>query len=326
MRLLTLIALTCISTPACSDESAAPLPGVNAAATVTVSGLSSGAYMAGQYHVAFSASVAGAALVAGGPWGCARGDISRALGLCIHGQGLDVGELAELAQASAAAAAIDPLTGLKDDRVFVFRGSRDELVAKALSAAAVSWYRSLAPDVAVTEVYDIPVAHGWPTIENGQPCAEFGAPFIYACDYDLAGTLLAHLLGELAPPADTHQALRAFSQREFGGEGLADNGLVYIPQACQQESACRVHVFFHGCGQAYGQIGSLLAESAGFLPIAESNRLIVLFPQVAASRVAPVNPLACWDWWGYSGENYLGQSASQLRAIRAMVSRLQGAG
>jgi poly(3-hydroxybutyrate) depolymerase len=38
----------------------------------TVSGLSSGAFFASQYHVAFSSEVAGAGIVAGGPYYCAQ--------------------------------------------------------------------------------------------------------------------------------------------------------------------------------------------------------------------------------------------------------------
>src|SRR5918993_6026780 len=53
-------------------RAAEPLPalGVDAART-SVSGISSGAYMAGQFHLAFSTTVVGAGVVAGGPWGCA---------------------------------------------------------------------------------------------------------------------------------------------------------------------------------------------------------------------------------------------------------------
>ena len=70
-------------------------------------------------------------------------------------------------------------------------------------------------------------------------------------------------------------------------------------------------------------IGSVLARQSGFLRHAQSNDLIVLFPQAAASSIAPMNPLACWDWWGYSGSDYLTRAAPQLAAVRAMVERLQ---
>ena len=49
---------------------------------------------------------------------------------------------------------------------------------------------------------------------------------------------------------------------------------------------------------------------------------MVLYPQVQSSNMAPMNPLGCWDWWGYTGEDYLSQSAAQLAAVRSMVERL----
>ena len=48
----------------------------------SVSGLSSGAFMAVQYQVAFSASVKGAGIVAGGPYYCAAG-IALNAGICM---------------------------------------------------------------------------------------------------------------------------------------------------------------------------------------------------------------------------------------------------
>ena len=50
-----------------------------------------------------------------------------------------------------------------------------------------------------------------------------------------------------------------------------------------------------------------------------SNRVVVLYPQVTGT---PLNPRRCWDWWGYSGEGYLGRGAPQIAAVRAMVARL----
>src|SRR5918993_4985976 len=53
-------------------RAAEPLPALGVDPTQTsVSGISSGAYMAGQFHLAFSTTVVGAGVVAGGPWGCA---------------------------------------------------------------------------------------------------------------------------------------------------------------------------------------------------------------------------------------------------------------
>ncbi len=51
---------------------------------VTVSGLSSGAFMAVQMHAAFSDRIQGAGVVAGGPYYCAEGDLIKALTTCMR--------------------------------------------------------------------------------------------------------------------------------------------------------------------------------------------------------------------------------------------------
>ncbi|MDZ7768893.1 MAG: polyhydroxybutyrate depolymerase [Woeseiaceae bacterium] len=307
--------------PASDGNAPAGLPALAAQPDVTVSGASSGAYMATQYHVAYSSHVTGAAFIAGGPWGCARGQLTRALGACIKGDGIDAGLLASDASALADAGAIDALKNLQDDRVFLFHGTRDEVVARDTVAAAGQWYATAAGIDARFED-TVPVTHGMPTVDYGAPCPEFRAPYLNACEYDLAGELLEYLHGDLNPPADAAGSLREFNQRADSAAGLAETGYVYVPDSCAQGLECRVHVFFHGCGQSVLQIGDELAANAGFNRWAAANNLIVLYPQVAPSRLSPQNPLACWDWWGYSGEDYLTQQGAQLAAVRAMVRQL----
>ena len=52
---------------------------------ITVSGLSSGGYMAGQLHLAHSSLFRGVAILAGGPYWCAEGSLSKGLGPCVAG-------------------------------------------------------------------------------------------------------------------------------------------------------------------------------------------------------------------------------------------------
>src|SRR5690348_12922961 len=61
----------------------APLSGYNVdASQASVSGLSSGGYMAVQFEVAFSSLVRGAGIIAGGPYYCAHGDPITATSVC----------------------------------------------------------------------------------------------------------------------------------------------------------------------------------------------------------------------------------------------------
>ena len=61
-------------------------------------------------------------------------------------------------------------------------------------------------------------------------------------------------------------------------------------------------------------------EGSGFARWADANRFVILFPQVSANPL--LNPKGCWDWWGYTGEDYLTKDASQIAAIWKMAERL----
>ena len=99
-----LLAATSLLAPrAAAAAERLPALGVDLGQT-TVSGLSSGAYMAVQFHVAFSGIVRGVGVVAGGPYYCAEGQLlTNALNRCM---GTRLGEpdpdrLLRLARAAA---------------------------------------------------------------------------------------------------------------------------------------------------------------------------------------------------------------------------------
>ena len=42
------------------------------------------------------------------------------------------------------------------------------------------------------------------------------------------------------------------------------------------------------------------------------------------SRAHPLrNPIGCWDFWGYRGPDYATRRGAQMRAVIAMLDRLQ---
>lgn len=219
---------------------------------VTVSGLSSGGFFAHQFHVAHSALVAGAGIVAGGPYGCvetitnphwphpALDWFSAALVACTHYSGDRFWGLrpdpprAEDSLALAADAgrrgAIDDPAHLADDRVWLFLGERDEIVPVAAAAAVRDFYDALG--VRGARLHVEPNAPGRPA-NHGMPvgrflgdsrfpkrdCSEHQPPFIVECGHEAAGSLLRHLYpdGFNDTPADAHAAgtLAAFNQTEF---------------------------------------------------------------------------------------------------------------
>jgi hypothetical protein len=108
--------------------------------------------------------------------------------------------------------------------------------------------------------------------------------------------------------------------------GLAETAYVYIPNACLQSGGdstlCILHTAFHGCLQTTDQIGTLFITSGGYLPWADANNIVVLFPQAVSNAL---NPKGCFDWWGYTGTGYASQISVQPLAVRGMMDVLMGA-
>lgn len=308
---------------------------------VTVSGISSGGFLAHQLHVAHSRRIAGAAIFAAGPYLCA-GDgypesLFRALNVCADfspGPFLgppDVERSLNAARTAAKAGRIDDLAGLRGDRVFLFSGGRDDMVPTPVVDAVESVYRALLDPADIAYVKRPDAAHGMVTTAFGAPCGEAKAPFLNACGYDLAGAALEHLYGRLDPPRPAG-APAAFDQRLFAPagrtHGLAETGFIYIPDSCRKGAGCRLHVALHGCQQNAETIGDAFTTQAGYNGWAEANGIVVLYPQAApvgraiAGFRAGSNPQACWDWWGFTGPDFAFRTGAQIGAIMAMVERL----
>jgi poly(3-hydroxybutyrate) depolymerase len=66
--------------------------------------------------------------------------------------------------------------------------------------------------------------------------------------------------------------------------------------------------------------GMQFVKYAGFNEWAESNRIIILYPQTTKSDFVPYNPKGCWDWWGYTGLDYATKFAPQLVTVQNIVS------
>jgi poly(3-hydroxybutyrate) depolymerase len=311
-------------------RAADPLPAFHVKlAQTSVSGLSSGAYMAGQFHVAFSQTLVGAALVAGGPYDCAEGQFGVALNRCMQTAGgrPDAAHLLARAETLAREGRIDPLSGLVDDAVYVFSGTRDATVTPPVVEQTVAFYRLAGvPEARIEYVHDLAAGHGFITEDRGNACGATDSPFINDCDYDQAGAILSHIYGALNPPArELSGRLIKFDQTEFLPDaishGMAATGLAYVPASCAAGESCRVHIAFAGCKQTVDLIGDAFETDTGYNRWADSNHLIILYPQAHATAV---NPNACWDWWGYDDPDYATRTGRQMAAVRAMLTRLAG--
>ncbi|HET9205501.1 MAG TPA: PHB depolymerase family esterase, partial [Burkholderiaceae bacterium] len=129
--------------------------------------------------------------------------------------------------------------------------------------------------------------------------------------------------GALQPRNDGTLAGRfvEFDQHEFvaAHQGMAVSGWLFVPQPCAADPGCRLHVVLHGCGQNTQSLGDTYVQRTGYNRWADSNRIVVLYPQTSNDALN-----ACWDWWGYTGADYAQKSGPQVGAIVAMVERLAG--
>lgn len=327
MRFLAYV-LFAVGLAACGQDeagSAGPTPAFAIDADrISVSGISSGAYMAGQLHLAHSTLFDGVAMLAGGPWWCAQASLANGLGPCISGEGIDVQPLLQHAGELQGSGAIDALENAADDTVWIFHGSNDAVVNRAVAEAAVSFYERLAGAGSVVFVDDVAVVHGFPTLETGRPCGEMASPFLNACGYDAAGKLLSALYGEMIARGEAAGDLRTVPQPGAGDAEMLADALLYVPAACAAGEVCGIHVALHGCQMSTEFVGDQFAAGAGYNEWAETNRLLVLYPQVASSKLAPMNPLGCWDWWGYTDSDYATKSGAQIAVIKATLDALAG--
>lgn len=325
------------------EEPAVRLPGLGADLTQTsVSGISSGGFMAAQLATAYSASVVGVGVIAAGPYFCAgtypsQSFLQNATAACMSPAIAAVGPQPQTslknAETFAAQGRIDPVANLARQRVYVFSGQADRTV-KTMVSATVPQYYALAGAAPAQILYRHNVDAGHSIIVNNSAavvCKQTAPPYINYCGFNQAAELLAHIYaGNSQPPVTTPggQFIR-FDQHEFivGQRSSMDvTAYAYVPADCTG-GGCKVHVALHGCEQGARVIGDQFYRGTGYNEYADSNRLIVLYPQAWPSNGIPVNPKGCWDFFGYSDANvrapaFYAREAPQMSAIMAMVRRL----
>jgi poly(3-hydroxybutyrate) depolymerase len=294
---------------------------------VAVSGLSSGGYMANQFHIAHSDWVDKAGIIAAGPYYCAQNSIKTALALCVNKSADATSQNLTLqAETYESQHKIANLDNLKNSKVWLLRGTKDSKIHTDVAQALHEQYLMWIEPNNVEYIKNQPFAHHFPTLTYGSQCDVSESPFIGNCDYDAAGNMLNFLYSDLLPRNDQPQGkLVLFNQQSFGGEqaiSLAEQGYVYIPKSCQAGETCQLHISFHGCQQNEQTVGSQFVENNGLNNWADTNHLVVLYPQTKNSMFMPLNPQGCWDWWGYTGSDYATQNGQQIKAVKQIAESL----
>ena len=70
-----------------------------------------------------------------------------------------------------------------------------------------------------------------------------------------------------------------------------------------------------------GGAPSLNARHAVLDPRAVLRSMSQLLRRMQAAP-STLNPLTCWDWWGYTGLTYYTRDAPQIKAVDAMIRAL----
>ncbi|HEY8361108.1 MAG TPA: PHB depolymerase family esterase, partial [Ramlibacter sp.] len=103
---------------------------------------------------------------------------------------------------------------------------------------------------------------------------------------------------------------------------------IFVPKSCSEGKPCGFVLAMHGCLQQAELIGNRWVAQAGINEWADTNDVVVLYPDtIATSAPGPTNPKACFDWWGYSNQvdpDYARKSGRQMSVLYAMVRRVTG--
>lgn len=347
---LTPIVIALLSPPALAEGAAPPLGAYNADITESsISGISSGAFMAVQFGVSWSSIVKGVGVIAGGPYYCAQGTAIDGLlgnlgpglaatGPCMKGPPPDLEPLFEKTDEWARGEHIDDSRNIANQRIYIFAGYNDSIVNPRVGDAAYRFYLHYVGGRNNGNMFyqgAIGAGHSQVTVDYGQPCNKNEGDFIDHCNYDQAGIILQHIYGALNPKnrGPLSGKVIAFDQRELtspespASYSMADAGYVYVPAPCAAQQPCRVHIALHGCKQNFETIQDHYIQHAGYNEWADTNRLIILYPQTIVGNPAtdpftPVNPFGCWDWWGYTNFNYAVKAGRQITTMKAMLDRL----
>ncbi|KAK7092675.1 poly(3-hydroxybutyrate) depolymerase-like isoform X2 [Littorina saxatilis] len=296
---------------------------------ISVSGISSGACMATQFHVVHSRDIMGVGMIAGAPYMCAEGSAITATSMCTKTPNyVSVSALQAITSSAAFVFNIDSTSHMKNDKVWIFSGTQDSVVNPGAGAKIRDYYSHYVTSGSIKTVFDVPAEHSMPTAAYGGQCDKLNsANYLNKCHYNAAFEMLNFIYGgHLRNPTTAKGSLIQFDQSDFFyfappiTYSMDNKGYVYIPSGCQnKQTACKLHIAFHGCEMGQSRIGDAYVRHAGYNEVGEANNIIILYPQAVSTLT---NPHSCWDWWGYTGYTYATSSGFQITAVYRMMDRV----
>jgi hypothetical protein len=255
---------------------------------------------------------------------------------------------------------IDPVQNIARQRIFIYQGKYDSAERPEMANKLIEFYFRLGVPRSALKAIAGEGNHNFPTIRSdGIDCKAARFPYIANCAYDLAGDLLSHTLGRPLKRGKFNVRNLRRIQQDGAPKSLAPYGYFYANPFClANPGACDLHVALHGCEMAddfdpnfqqlyesklqlthavamtnlemearHPRMGGLsFARRGGYAEYAEdpANRLMILFPQTQITASSfPANPQGCWDWFGYTGEDYATNRGAEPRWLNAFIQRVR---
>ena len=248
--------------------------------------------MANQLGVAYSATFKGVGVFAAGPYMCAGHSNYTA---CMYNASISSSMLSTMQGDinNWSGSLIDAKSNVASQKVFLFVGSSDTTVGPNPMSAVRTQYQNNGVAAANLQfVQRASTAHVFPTdfdASGNNACGSTASPYIANCGYDGAKAVLSAFYGTLDARNDAPAAGNyiEFDQTAFTtNAGMAATGWVYVPATCAAGNPCRLHVALHGCKQDTGDIGTAFVKNTGYTRWADTNHIVVLFPQTRVDNTS----------------------------------------
>ncbi len=287
-------------------------------------------------HVAFSASIKGAGIVAGGPYACVTGTTYTS---CMQSNTPSITKSISNTK-SWSGNKIDDIANLAKQKVYMISGTVDTIIGPSVMNQLYKYYVTegqFIPSSNVIFKKDLRAAHTFPTdfdSTGNNACGTGSSPYISNCDFDGAGAILNHIYGTLKPRNNgtLTGTFIEFDQGEFlpnaRSNGMSLTAWMYVPKACTNGETCKLHIAYHGCLQGYEKVGEKFVKNTGYNRWADTNNIIILYPQAVSTMmisnmdVLVPNMNGCWDWIGWYGNDFDVKSGKQLSATKKMIDRI----
>ena len=282
---------------------------------ISISGVSSGGYMAEQFAIAHSE------LVAAGIPGCVRLNKLIDIHRCMKtSDQVNLQEIKMLYRAKEKSHLIAGLDSFRTMKVHLYHGQLDQTVAPSMMLLNQQLIESFGAKVSSKFIANL--AHGLPVFKAKNQCQQTASPWLNQCE--VSGAL--DLFGQLYSDRFNQKLVdgkwfiyqlenELLTDDEFNKSFLNTVLATYVPQVCEKKD-CPVHMVLHGCQQSPEFVDEQFLLNSDFVQAANQYSVVLFFPSVKSSSQ---NPYGCWDWWGYTGIHYDDQLGPQVRVLEKIV-------